>query len=178
MINYVYLMLLSFPFLTLFLVILFVMRDDNRIQVSIINRNHEIRTKKVNPNIKSFKDRDSLYIIPSDCVTLSSTVKGLNPKSELTYVEDNPLPINYKAPKIIDSSGAEKELDANVWIVNTQMKEMVLENTAKASNPAFNVLLGYLSDPKKLLLLVFVFIVAGALLFPETVPKIKEVIPL
>lgn len=173
---YLYLLLLGLPVILIVFIIVLLLRDDNRIRVSIINRNHVVRKKKVNPNIEYFRDRNSIYMIPSDCVTLSSTKKGLNPKAELYFVEDNPLPINFKPKPIKNEEGEMIEVDANVWITNKITLEMVLANTGKPKSEVLNVILGYLSDPQKLMSLVFVLIIVGALLTPRYVPEIMEML--
>ena len=168
--------LMVVPFILFTVVFIVIVKRDNRIHCYIVNRNHEVRVKKVNPNLEYFRDRSSIYMIPSDCVTLSSTVKGLNPKSELFFVEDNPLPINFK-PQKITVDGVEKDMDANVWITNKITVEMVLANTSKRKSEAFNLIVGYLSDPKKMLLLLFVGVIASALIFPDKVKDVVELMP-
>jgi len=169
-----YVMLIAPVFI--FLLVFLVLMNDNRIHAYIINRNHDVRRKKINPNIEYFKDRDSIYMIPSDCVTLSSTEKGLNPRSELFYVEDNPLPINFK-PKMIIVNGKETVQDPNVWITNKITMEMVLSNTSKPRSEFFNVIISYLTEPKKLLTLVIVGIIVVALFKPSYVSDIVGMMP-
>ena len=176
MINLYFYALLYSPVLVFLAIFIMILRD-NRIHCFIINRNHEIRRKKVNPNIEYFRDRESIYMIPSDCVTLSSTVKGLNPKSELYFVEDNPLPINFKPKKVKNADGELKEVDANVWIADKIVTEMVLENTGKSKRNMFSGLSGYLTDPSKLLYLVFVLIIISAILTPQFAPELLGGLP-
>lgn len=172
MINYYFYALLYSP-IVIFVFIFILLLRDNRIHCHIINRNHEVRRKKVNPNLEYFHDRNSIYMIPSDSVTLSSTVKGLNPKSELYYVEDNPLPINYTAPK--DTEG--KEVDAKVWITNKITLEMVLENTGKPNSQFLRFLFGYLNEPSKLMYLVIIIILVSAIAAPKYAPELLRGLP-
>lgn len=163
MINYYFYALLYSPIL-IFIIMFIVMLRDNRIHCYIINRNHEVRRKKVNPNLDHFRERNSIYMIPSECVTLSSTERGMNPKSELYYVEDNPLPVNFAPP--------EDGTDPNVWAANKMVLEMVLRNTGKTKNEFVSFIVGYVSEPSKLLQLVFVLIIISALLAPRYAPEL------
>jgi len=170
-----YYAILIFPVL-IFVIVFAVLLNDNRIHAYLINRNHDVRRKKVNPNMEYFRDRDSIYMIPSECVTLSSTEKGLNPRSELFYVEDNPLPINFK-PKTIIVDGKETVQDPNVWATNKITIEMVLANTSKPKSAAFNLMISYLTEPKKLITLVIVGIIIAAMVKPTLVSDLVEAFP-
>lgn len=170
-----YYAILVFPVL-IFVIVFAVLLNDNRIHAFIINRNHDVRRKKVNPNLEYFRDRDSIYMIPSDCVTLSSTERGLNPRSELFYVEDNPLPINFKPKKIV-VDGKETVQDPNVWATNKITIEMVLANTSKPKSEFFNFIIGLLTEPKKILTLVIVGIIIAAMIKPDYVKDLVELMP-
>jgi len=170
-----YYAILVFPVL-IFVIVFAVLLNDNRIHAFIINRNHDVRRKKVNPNMEYFRDRDSIYMIPSDCVTLSSTERGLNPRSELFYVEDNPLPINFK-PVQKDADGNEVTIDSTVWLVNKMVLENVLTSTSKPKSEFFNLIIGYLSEPKKLITLVIVGIIIAAMVKPTFVSDLVEAFP-
>jgi len=170
-----YVMLIAPVFI--FLLVFLVLMNDNRIHAYIINRNHDVRRKKVNPNMEYFRERDSIYMIPSDCVTLSSTEKGLNPRSELFYVEDNPLPINFKPKTIKDEEGNEIEYTPDQWLMDKTWIEKVFKDAGKPSGIAFDIIVGYLSEPRKLMMLVFVFIIIGAVLVPRYAPELLEMIP-
>lgn len=171
-----YYVILSLPLLIFSVIFLLLLRDD-RIHCYIINRNHDVRRKKVNPNKESFKERDSIYMIPSDCVTLSSTEKGLNPQAELFYVEDNPLPINFKPKKYKDDEGKEIEYTPDQMLMDKTWIEKVFKDAGKPSGFAFDVISDYLRDPRKLMMLVFVLIIVGAIMTPRYAPELLEALP-
>lgn len=138
-----------------------------KIEVTILNRDREIIKKEVNPNQEHFTSGKCTYMIPLECVTLSSNVKGLNPTPELYYIKNHPLPINFKPREGIVTTSEGKRvkgtIDPNSWIVNRITLEMVLESTSKPKGELLKLIIGYLSDPSKILMLAFVGIIIGTI---------------
>jgi len=116
-------------------------------------------------------------MIPSDCVTLSSTVKGLNPKSELYFIEDNPLPINLKSITVKDDKGKLIDIDPDEWLIDQIWIDKVLTDVGKPRSYNLGFITGYLSDPKKLIMLAFAIVIISALAAPNYAPELLGGVP-
>ena len=124
-----------------------------KITVKILKRNRTIETKNVDPTKNCFEFQGGIYAIYPEAVNITTRNGVINSHPEVYYVEGDPIPL-FKHEKKDTQQGF--------------LDEVVLKNAIEAlsGKPGmmFSLVLDYLKNPKKLLLLGFVVIIAVSFL--------------
>lgn len=123
-----------------------------KIEVIMLRKNRTAETFQVSPDQLYFKRRGNLYVMPKDAVN-TRTFEGQknNPHAELIYVEGDPIPQTTIAM-----------LTGNTFLEN-MVVENAIQSTAKPRGYLLEILGDYLKSPVKIIMLIFVFVIIGAL---------------
>lgn len=125
-----------------------------RIQCYILKRDRTISVIGVSREKDHFRYNRGLYEIKPEAVNISTVAGVVSSQPELFYVEGCPIPLTSEASDDADSQ--------------TFLDEVVLQNAIKglAGEPGMGLtlLLEYVRDPKKMILMVFAFIILIAFL--------------
>lgn len=123
-----------------------------KIEIIMLRKNRTAETFQVSPDQLYFKRRGNLYCMPKEAVNTRVFVdRQNNPHAELIYVEGDPIP----------------QTTLTMLTGNTFLENLVIENaiqsTAKPRGYLLEILGDYLKSPVKIIMLIFVFVIIGAL---------------
>lgn len=124
----------------------------------MIGKDRHITTVKVDARKANFTHNKGLYTIPKEAVNLAEFEDGkTEPYPELIYIEGTALPVNS-----IDG-------DVSGFLEETVLAN-ALNQVARARSDFMLVIMDYMRNPSKLIILTFVGIivaaVVGAFMFP------------
>jgi hypothetical protein len=125
-----------------------------KIKVHMLRRDRTIKSFAVDSNKNHFYYNNGLYSLEIDAINVSTINGVVNTNPEIFFVEDNPIPISsVSKPKKTEE---------------TFLDEVVLNNAIRAlagePSRALSLVLDYLRDPKKLILLAFALAILFAVI--------------
>lgn len=104
----------------------------------------------VDANWTFFRHKGGIYNVDRDAVNLVAHKDKIGAQAELIYLEERPAPILSKTdPK---------------RLLNQKLVETAIKSSAKPKGQLGLILAEYAKDPGKLLMLVFVFVIAGSII--------------